>query len=109
MRLRKGGRVSDFSELGESKDLFELLEQRIEALAERHRESLARARDLEAELRERDEIIRQLTERLSAIEDVRDQVLERIGRLIGQLDALDRVSVDVPEAPERLEVTEANA
>ena len=101
--------MSDSSQLGEPKDLFGLLEQRIEALAERHRESLARARDLEAELREREEIIRQLTARLGAIEGVRDQVLQRIGRLIEQIDALDQVEVSVPEAPERLEVTEANA
>ena len=101
--------MSDSSQLGEPKDLFELLEQRIEALAERHRESLAQARDLEAELRERDEIIRQLTARLGAIEGVRDQVLQRIGRLIEQIDALEQVEVSVPEVPERLEVTEANA
>ena len=91
MRLRKGGRVSDFSELGESKDLFELLEQRIEALAERHRESLARTRDLEAGLRER------IEKEMAALREFAMQTSDN-DALAQRLTAFDHMTIPLAEA-----------
>ncbi len=102
--------MSQFDDLGHGSggggvDLFGRLEQRIEALAERHRDVQSRAAHLEADLKERDEIIQQLTERLADSRRVRDQVLERLDRLVRRVEDLERAAAVAPpgnglQAPE---------
>ncbi|HEY0342927.1 MAG TPA: hypothetical protein VGC34_19140 [Steroidobacteraceae bacterium] len=99
---REGEPGSEHAENGERETLtlsatdFSALEQRIlRAVEVVRRERLARvaaeehAARAEAELREQLPILEQLGKEVSALRLERDQVRQRVERLLGQLDALE--------------------
>jgi uncharacterized coiled-coil DUF342 family protein len=79
------------------KDLFALLEQRVEAMAERHREALARAEELRRQVAERDREIAELARRVSQLQRLRDEVAGRVEHVIQRLDRMSEWSASLPE------------
>ena len=70
------------------KDLFTALEQRVEALAERHREALARVEDLRRQVSERDREIAELARRVTLLQRLRDEVAGRVEHMIERIDRM---------------------
>jgi uncharacterized coiled-coil DUF342 family protein len=70
------------------KDLFTTLEQRVEALAERHREALARIADLRRQVSERDREIAELARRVAQLQRLRDEVAGRVDQLVARVDRM---------------------
>jgi uncharacterized coiled-coil protein SlyX len=70
--------------------LVSLLEERIGALLERHRDSRQRVEELEAALAERDARIEELTEQSGEQQRIRAEARERVTRLIAQVADLEK-------------------
>jgi chromosome segregation ATPase len=81
------------------KDLFGLLEQRVEALAERHREALARVEDLRRQLSERDREVAELARRVAQLQRLRDEVSGRVEQMIERIDRMSEWAERPPEGP----------
>jgi len=79
------------------KDLFALLERRVEALAERHREALARAEDLRRQVADRDREIAELARRVSQLQRLRDEVAGRVDHVIQRLDRMSEWAASLPD------------
>jgi chromosome segregation ATPase len=82
------------------KDLFTLLEQRVEALAERHREVLGRVEDLRRQVGERDREIAELARRVAQLQRLRDELAGRVEQMIERIDRLSDWAAASPEDPE---------
>jgi hypothetical protein len=83
------------------KDLFSLLEQRVEALVDRHREALSRIQDLREELAGRDAQVAHLRSRVAALQELRAEVLRHLESLIARVDDLQRgAAARPPQQPE---------
>ena len=70
------------------KDLFTVLEQRVEALAERHREAVAKVEDLRRQVAERDREIAELARRVALLQRLRDEVAGRVEHMIERIDRM---------------------
>jgi FtsZ-binding cell division protein ZapB len=93
---RQKERAAEAGTLTLSADDFSALEERILRAVEvvrRERQARAaaeeRATRAEAQLQEKSPLVEQLEKELSALRAERDQVRERVERLLGQLDALE--------------------
>jgi chromosome segregation ATPase len=81
------------------KDSFTLLEQRVEALAERHREALGRAEELRRQVADRDREIAELARRVTQLQRMRDEVAGRVDHAIQRLDRMSEWAASLPEEP----------
>jgi chromosome segregation ATPase len=89
------------------KDLFTALEQRVEALAERHREALSRVEDLRRQVSERDREIAELARRVALLQRLRDELAGRVEHMIERIDRMstwsaqgsDEAEADGAEVP----------
>lgn len=66
-------------------DLLGVLDRRLRALVDRHREASATVRDLRARLAERDAEIADLRKRVEALCDVRDRALDRVDSILARI------------------------
>ena len=82
------------------KDLFTVLEQRVEALAERHREALAKVEDLRRQVAERDREIAELARRVALLQRLRDEVAGRVEHMIERIDRMSTWSAQAADAAE---------
>ena len=83
----------DYEDSG--KDLFGVLEQRIEALVDRHREAVDKIEDLRAQVVERDRRISELNGQVATLQRVRNEVLRRVEGLITRVDGIERVASSI--------------
>ena len=74
------------------KDPLGVLEQRVEALLDRHREALARIADLQSQLSERGREVEQLAGELAGLRRLRSEVLDRVDGIIERVDELEQLS-----------------
>ena len=93
----------DFEDSG--KDLFGVLEQRIEALVDRHREAVANIEDLRAQVVERDRRISELNGQVATLQRVRNEVLRRVEGLITRVDGIERVASTIENGDASIEST----
>jgi uncharacterized coiled-coil DUF342 family protein len=82
------------------KDLFTALEQRIDALAERHREALARVDELRGQVSERDREIAELARRVAQLQRLRDEVAGRVEQMIERVDRMSGAAAGAPGEPD---------
>ena len=71
-------------------DLLDVLEDRLRLLLGRHRVALRECDDQRRELRERDGVIAELNARIASLEKLRAEALNRVERLINEVDGLER-------------------
>jgi chromosome segregation ATPase len=79
------------------KDLFTVLEQRVDALAERHREALSKIDDLRRQVSDRDREIAELARRVALLQRLRDEVAGRVEHMIERIDRMSRWSAGASE------------
>ena len=78
----------------EETDLVAALGERVKRLVERHRTTRRAVDELGISLVERDRRIVELDAKLAGFERLRAELLERIDSLVGDLDRLERSSVE---------------
>ncbi len=71
-------------------DLLDVLEDRLRLLLGRHRVALRECVDQRRELQERDGVIAELNARITLLEKLRAEALDRVERLIDEVDGLER-------------------
>jgi chromosome segregation ATPase len=91
------------------KDPFSVLEQRVEALVDRHREALARIEDLRLQLRARDDQVAELNRQLAALQRLRGEVLRRVEGLMGRVAELEKAAARAPLGDGKAELIEPEA
>ena len=70
-------------------DLVGLLEEKVARLVERHREARKTIQDMRVQLKEREQRIGELTDRVYTLGRVRDDARKRLEALIAQIDRLE--------------------
>lgn len=86
------------------KDLFALLEQRVDAMAERHREVLARAEELRRQVADRDREIAELARRVSQLQRLRDELAGRVDHVIQRIDRMSEWAASLPDESQQGDV-----
>lgn len=71
-------------------DLLDVLEDRLKLLLGRHRAALRECDDQRRELQGRDRVIAELKTRIASLEKLRAAALDRVERLIDEVDRLER-------------------
>ena len=71
------------------------LEERIEALVERHRESRGALQELRSALGDRDAAVASLEERIESADKLRSELRHRVGKLIEQVAEFHRHRAEV--------------
>ncbi len=71
-------------------DLLDVLEDRLKLLLGRYRGALRECDDQRRELQERDGVIVELNSRIASLEKLRAEALDRVERLLDEVDRLER-------------------
>lgn len=70
-------------------DLVGLLEERVARLVERHRDARKTIQDMRGQLKDREQRIGELTDRIYTLGRVRDDARKRLEALIAQIDRME--------------------